>query len=193
MSMFDYLASISIGSIAAELATDLNDDWWRPLTAMVTYGLLVTLVSVLTNKSLWFQKVVNGKALVLYKDGKLYRNAFTSARLDLSEFLALSRNSGYFSLSEISLAQLETTGQISFKPAETTRPATPQDLKVKPQESVEEVSVIVDGKLNKTALSSSGITKEKLLQQMYAIGVRSTKDVFYASVDSNGVANFYTK
>ena len=39
MSMFDYINGITIGSIAAEMATSLEKDWWLPLTAMVVYAL----------------------------------------------------------------------------------------------------------------------------------------------------------
>lgn len=39
MSMFDYVNGITVGSIAAEFATSLEQDFWLPLTAMAVYGL----------------------------------------------------------------------------------------------------------------------------------------------------------
>ena len=39
MSMFDYISSITIGSIAAEMATALDKNFIQPLTAMIVYGL----------------------------------------------------------------------------------------------------------------------------------------------------------
>ena len=38
LSMFDYINGITIGSIAAEMATSLEDDFLKPLIAMVIYG-----------------------------------------------------------------------------------------------------------------------------------------------------------
>ena len=38
MNLFDYVNSITIGSIAAEMATNL-EQWYRPLTAMIVYGI----------------------------------------------------------------------------------------------------------------------------------------------------------
>ena len=35
LSMFDYINGITIGSIAAEMATALEKDFWLPLTAMI--------------------------------------------------------------------------------------------------------------------------------------------------------------
>ena len=45
MSLFDYINSITIGSIAAELATDL-ENWQRTLTAMVVYGAAIALIGL---------------------------------------------------------------------------------------------------------------------------------------------------
>ena len=47
LSMFDYINSITIGSIAAELATDL-DRWPHALTAMLIYGLCTALIAHLS-------------------------------------------------------------------------------------------------------------------------------------------------
>lgn len=37
LDFFDYITGISIGSIAAEMATELEEPW-KPLSAMVVYG-----------------------------------------------------------------------------------------------------------------------------------------------------------
>ena len=37
MSPFDYLNAVTVGSIGAELATNL-EQWWRPFSALVVYG-----------------------------------------------------------------------------------------------------------------------------------------------------------
>ena len=38
LEFFDYITGITIGSIAAELATTLDDPWWKPTIAMIVYG-----------------------------------------------------------------------------------------------------------------------------------------------------------
>ena len=42
LSIFDYIISITIGSIAAEMATSLEDNFVEPLVAMIVYA-VVTL------------------------------------------------------------------------------------------------------------------------------------------------------
>ena len=49
LSVFDYVNGITIGSIAAEMATELEKPL-RPLAAMVVWALLVWLLEALTSK-----------------------------------------------------------------------------------------------------------------------------------------------
>ena len=49
LSVFDYVNGITIGSIAAEMATELEKPL-RPLVAMVVWALLVWLLEALTSK-----------------------------------------------------------------------------------------------------------------------------------------------
>ncbi|MGN0578192.1 MAG: DUF421 domain-containing protein, partial [Ruminiclostridium sp.] len=93
MSMFDYIIGISIGSIAAEFATELENPE-RTLLAMIIYAVIALAVSVFTGKSPRLRKIVNGKPLILFDKGKLYRKNFKKARLDLSDFLTHCRNQG---------------------------------------------------------------------------------------------------
>ena len=51
MTMFDYVVGITIGSAAAELATELEEPH-KPLTALIVYGLVAVTISILCCKSL---------------------------------------------------------------------------------------------------------------------------------------------
>ena len=48
MTAFDYIVGITIGSVAAELATDLEEPT-QPLTALIIYGFAAFGISVLTS------------------------------------------------------------------------------------------------------------------------------------------------
>ena len=50
ITMFDYIIGISIGSIAAEMATELEKPA-RPLIAMFTYAVSALIISLVTEKS----------------------------------------------------------------------------------------------------------------------------------------------
>ena len=49
LDFFDYITGITIGSIAAEFATK-SEEPWKPLTAMVIYGGITLLLTIIANK-----------------------------------------------------------------------------------------------------------------------------------------------
>lgn len=189
LSAFDYINGITIGSIAAEMATEL-EDFWKPLLAMVLYALLTLLVSVLTDKSRRFRYLATGKPQVLLEDGVFHRESFKGGHIDLDEFLSRSRLAGYFKVSDIKLAILEPCGDISFLPYDRCRPATPEDLGKAPTSSAAPIAVVGDGKILSERLSSAGVS-EKTVKEKLAAEKIDLSDVFLATCDENRELRIY--
>lgn len=189
LSAFDYINGITIGSIAAEMATEL-EEFWKPLLAMVLYALLTLLVSVLTDKSRRFRYLATGKPQVLLEDGVFHRESFKGGHIDLDEFLSRSRLAGYFKVSDIKLAILEPCGDISFLPYDRCRPATPEDLGKAPTSSAAPIAVVGDGKILSERLSSAGISEETVKEKLAAEKI-DLSDVFLATCDENGELRIY--
>ena len=179
MTMFDYVVGITIGSIAAELATELEQPH-QPLTALVLYGLIAVGISLLTNKSLKAREVLTGKPLVLLEDGVIYRENLKKARLDLSEFLTYCRMSGWFDLSQVQTAVLEHNGVISFLPKEADRPATPADLGHQPKQSQVQVPLVMDGKLLEDNIRQAGKETSWVYRGLLRQGYKDEEDVLLA-------------
>ena len=131
MNLFDYIVGITIGSIAAEMATEL-DTPENSLLAMAVYAVVAVCISLLTNKSLAARRIMTGKPLILMDGGVIYRDNLKKAKMDLGEFLMYCRIGGYFDLSQIQTALLEHNGKVTFLPVEMQRPATPADFSTQP-------------------------------------------------------------
>ena len=184
LSIFDYVNGITIGSIAAEMATELEKPL-QPLLAMAIYCLLVVLTSWLTTHSVRMRRWLTGRTLVLLQNGTLYRENLKKAKLDVNEFLTQCRDSGYFDLNEIQLALLETTGKISFLPKSATHPATPQDMGVSVPQAQPQINVILDGETVTDNLEYLGYNEDwldhRLEEQNYTVG-----QIFLATCDREG-------
>lgn len=87
LTMFDYIVGITIGSIAAEMSTSLENNFLEPIIAMLVYGVSTIFISYITCKSLKIRKFISGKAKILFDNGKLYSKNFKKAKLDLTDFL----------------------------------------------------------------------------------------------------------
>lgn len=93
LSMFDYIIGITIGSIAAEMSTALENDFMQPLVAMAVYAVVSIIISLLSYKSMKIRRIVSGNSLILLDNGEIYRDNLKKAKLDINEFLMQYRTS----------------------------------------------------------------------------------------------------
>ncbi|MGM9682409.1 MAG: DUF421 domain-containing protein [Eubacteriales bacterium] len=193
MSMFDYINGITIGSIAAELATSLESDWLLPLEAMLLYGLFVVGISLLTSHSLFLRKHITGKPLTMYRHGRLFYDSFKKSKVDVNEFLMQCRNKGYFDLSQVDTVILEPNGRLSIMPKAAERPLTPTDMKIAVSPSYIPVEVIIDGNIMYGNLAAVGRSTEWLLSELKCGGAESPEQVFLAMYTPDGKLNIYKK
>lgn len=185
MSPFDYLNAVTVGSIAAEMATNL-EEWYRPFTALLVYGLITWVVEISACKSVTLRTFWSGRSTILMKDGVILKENLRRATIDLNEFLGQARIAGYFDPNEIEIAILENNGQISFLPKSTNRPATPQDLQLAVEPSSAWYDLILDGRLMTDNLKEAGRDERWLDEQLHAWGIGQKKEAFYAACDKQG-------
>ena len=193
LSMFDYIIGITIGSIAAEMATALESDFIQPLVAMIVYALCTLVISIITSKSIKLRRIITGKSLILFDNGKLYRNNFKKAKLDLNEFLMLCRTSGYFNLSDLETVILEPNGKLSFLPITNKKPVTPTDLNLDLPTDKLLINIILDGKLLRKNLFQTGNDEIWLRKQLTSQGFNDLNEIFLATCDSNNNLSIYKK
>lgn len=178
LEFFDYITGITIGSIAAELATTLDKPWWKPTLSLIIFGLITVALSIVTRKFPKSRKFVNGTPTIIMNDGKLYRENMKKAKLELSEFLLLCRQEGYFDLNDIATAVFEYNGKLSILPVSTKRPLNPEDIQCKPKPAHIGTEIIMDGRVMGDNLKRKGLSDEWLQKELHKQGYKSPKDIF---------------
>lgn len=184
LDFFDYINGITIGSIAAELATELEQPV-QPLVALLVYSFIALILSVLTEKFPRMRKYINGTPTILFRNGTLFRKNLKKAKLDLSEFLLLCRQEGYFDLNTIQMAVFEYNGRLTILPKSTQRPIIPADMNITPPPASIYSEVIMDGRILGENLKRMGLDEQWLKNQLKAQGFSSAKDVFLGLCDDN--------
>lgn len=193
LSMFDYIIGITIGSIAAEMSTALENDFMQPLLAMIIYALASVIISFVSYKSLKINRFLSGPSLILLDNSQLYRNNLKKAKLDITEFLMQCRTNGYFNLSDIQTAILEPNGKISFLPKAEKRPVTPSDMNISVPVDRVVVNVVLDGIVLKENLYHTGNDELWLEKQLVSQGIQNVNDVYLATCDCNNNLFIYLK
>ncbi|MGN1019991.1 MAG: DUF421 domain-containing protein, partial [Aristaeellaceae bacterium] len=182
LDFMDYITGITIGSIAAELATDL-ENMWKPLAALLLYALLTWLMTQLNLRAGRSRKFLNGTPTIVMDDGKLYRENMKKAKLELSEFMVMCRQQGYFDLSAIQTAVFEYNGRLTILPVSARRPVTPGDMKLQPEQEHIFVEVIMDGRVLDENLRRMGLTPAWLEKQLRDQCIHSPEEVCLALCD----------
>lgn len=192
MSLFDYIVGISIGSIAAEMATNIDLEWWKGITAMAIYGGVGVLFSILSEKSVKARKFISGEPIILMSNGRIYKDALKKARIEVNDLLTSARENGYFNISDIDCAIMETTGKISFLPLALKRQLNPQDFNFAPEREGICVNVILDGHINEKDLPKAKMTKAELELELKKQN-KKVGSILLATVDTNKKLTIFDK
>ena len=193
LSMFDYINGITIGSIAAEMATSVDDGFAEPLTAMIVYAMATLFLSWFTSKSIKARRAIEGAPLILLNRGEIYRENLKKAKIDVNEFLVQCRVNGYFDVSKLEVAVLEGNGRISFLPKTEERPLTPNDIQLSPEQDYLVANVILDGKIMEENLRHTGNDLKWLQAQVKAQGAKTVEDVLLATCDTGNKLTVFLK
>lgn len=128
---------------------------------------------------------INGSPTIIMKDGNLYRKNMKKAKLDLSEFMVMCRQLGYFDLNDIQTAIFEYNGKLTILPVSNKRPATPYDMDIKtPKEDIC-AEIIMDGRIMHSNLTRLGVDTNWLEKQLKSKGYDSAKQIFLGICDIN--------
>ena len=184
LDFFDYITGITIGSIAAELATELEAPW-KPLVAMIIYGLVALGLTILAHKFPKTRKYVNGTPTIVMDNGKLYRENMKKAKLELSEFMVLCRQEGYFNLNDIQTAVFEYNGGITILPKSEIRPLTPEDMNITPEKAEICTEIIMDGRILHENLKRLGLDLTWLDKQLKKQKYDNAKEIYLGICDKN--------
>ena len=184
LDFFDYITGITIGSIAAELATELEAPW-KPLIAMIIYGTVALGLTILAHKFPKTRKYVNGTPTIVMDNGKLYRENMKKAKLELSEFMVLCRQEGYFNLNDIETAIFEYNGRITILPKSEKRPLTPEDMNISQDKAGICTEVIMDGRILHENLKRLGLDLTWLDKQLKKQKYDNAKEIYLGICDKN--------
>lgn len=190
LDFFDYVSGITIGSIAAELATELEKPQY-PLIALFVYGFISVILNKITHVFTKSRKYINGTPTVIMQNDKIYRENMKKANLDLSEFMLLCREKGYFDLSEIDVAIFEYNGKVSILPKQASRPLAPSDVGLSPKEKGIDTEIIMDGQVITENLKRRGLDKAWLDKSLREQGYKNEKQVFLCLADKDNKIKVY--
>lgn len=192
LTYYDYTVGISIGSIAA-LALDDEFPFHFVIIGLVVYGGFTLLLSWLSLKSMTVRRLVEGKPNLVIYQGKIINSALKKKFFDLNELLLQCRLNGYFDISEIDYAVIETNGQLTILPKSENKVVTLKDLQINTDYSDLQYNLVLDGVIMTKILNIYGKTEKWLLKELKKQKVSNPKECFLVTGNSKFEITIYKK
>jgi uncharacterized membrane protein YcaP (DUF421 family) len=185
LTYFDYINGITIGSIAASLATDLSSTAWVHWLGLSVYVLIVLAMQYTDIKNRFISRVVNSKPVVVIQNTKLLENNLQKAKLTKDEILMLLRQKNIFDLTQVEYAILEPNGNLSVLPKAEYQSVTPRDMGIPVQPAEITTELIIDGVLLEQNLKQRKKDMNWLNEQLHKHEVQDIKEVSFAAILPN--------
>ena len=185
LSFFEYVTGITIGNVGAELATKVEGNVIHGVLSILVFAIAPFLAGSISLKSKTFRDLVEGKASVFIKDGKVMEDNLKKEKYTIDELLALLRKKDVFDISEVEFALLEANGDFSVMLKKQNQPITPKDLNLSVAAVKEPQTIIMDGNILDEPLSTIGLNRNWLHTELDKLGV-ILENVFLAQANSNG-------
>ncbi len=193
LNLFDYVIGITIGSVAAEISTNMDTDFWGGILVMVVYVAVAMAVSLATEKSIVLRRFIIGTPIVVIERGKILEKSLKRAKFDVNELLQEARINGYYDLSQIEYAIMEANGKISFLPKSKYMPVTPSDMKLKVARNGLVANVIIDGNIMRENLASIGKTEKWLRTRLHNLGYADIDNILLGTCDNKEKLTIFEK
>lgn len=153
LEFMDYVLGISIGSIAAEMATDIGEKpFYYYIIAMSIYFILDLIISLLARSAPNLKHFFKGKPLTVIYEGELVYKNIKRGKIDVNDIIALARIQGYFDLSDIAYAIFENNGQLSIMPKANQKPTVAEDIDLKLPPASLPYYMVIDGVISYSSL-----------------------------------------
>lgn len=185
LTYIEYIVGISIGSIAAFMATEMDGPVYHSLIAMGIFALFPYLMEWLSLKSKVLRDLFEGKSTVLIKEGKILEDNLKKERLTAEDLMEQLRIKNVFRVADVEFALMETSGEVSVLLKSESQPVTPKHLELTVAPSEENQVVIMDGVIMDEPLATAGLNRRWVRTELQKAGV-ALENVFLGQVDKGG-------
>ncbi len=176
--------------VIADLATVPMAETALPLVhgiiPLLTLMVLHYIFSLLSRKSLFFRKLINGKPVILINPDGIDFDAMRKLNMNLSDLQESLRACNYFNLEEVLYAIIQTNGALVVVPRSTYAPLTANDIGIEKEQACLPIIILVKGKFVKENLKVAGIDQEYIQSQLLSAGITNYKNVELLTINNAG-------
>lgn len=195
MQPFELVLTLIIADLATIPMAEVSVPVLHGIVPLLTLVILHFILTIISRSSMKLSKFISGKPVIIINPKGIDYEAMKKLSLSTDDLFAALRECGYFNISQVQYAIMETNGKVSVMPKAEFAPATNADMKNKVQDSFIPIVLVSEGKIIKENIALAGLGEEKVLEIIEKENGKDIKikDVLLLTVDQMGEAYLQTK
>lgn len=193
MQPFELVLTLIIADLATIPMAEVSVPVLHGIIPLLTLTVLHFIITLITKNSAMLSKIISGKPVIIINPKGLDYKAMKQLSLSTDDILSALRNCGYFNISQVQYAIMETNGKVSVMPKAEYAPATNGALKLDEEESFIPITLVSEGKIMKENLKVARIDEEKVNEILSENGAKKIKEVLILTIDKAGEAYIQLK
>lgn len=185
LSILDLIVSFMIADISS-MAIETHLKMTHVLIPIFTLAALQIIISYLSLKNRRFRSLIDGEPSIIIKKGEIQDGTMKKMRYNIDDLMMQLRERNIFDVADVEFAILETDGQLSVLPKMGRIPIWQEEHGKFSFAMGLPIPLIIDGKVQDDGLMEINQTRFWLKREIQKYGVKDFKDVYFASISSNG-------
>lgn len=190
---YEFVITIMVSALAAIPMEDIGIPLVFSIIPIIFLLFFQVVLSYISMKNVKSRKIICGSPSIIVKNGKINQQELSKLRLNINDLLEQLRIKGYYSLSDIEYALIETNGKLSVLPKSQKRPLTPEDLTVDTNYEGLPQTLIIDGVVINENLREINLDEKWLKNQLQLFGINKFSELLYVALDTAGNLIFQKK
>ncbi|MDG5789645.1 DUF421 domain-containing protein [Evansella sp. AB-P1] len=186
MTFFDFVAGITIGSVAAGAMLQPNTPLSISMTGLILFCIYTFITSIIAIKSLWGRKVLEDEPTYLIKNGEVLENGLKKNRMTIDSLITNLRKKGVFYVDQVESAILETDGTVSVLKKPAYLDVMKKDINQFQSSRGVPQAFIIDGKILTSTLNMLGKDINWVKGILKKNNISKLDEVFFAQIDIEG-------
>ena len=171
-SAVDQVQNFVLGGLLGGIIYNSSISLLQYVVILIIWTILILLLKWLNTNVLVIKQLIDGKPVLIIKNGKLDSEACRSKGLSASEVALKLRSQGIFQLKDVKRAVIEQNGQFIIVRMGDENPKYP---------------IITDGVIQTEILDTIGKSEEWLMSKLEEEGYDNVADIFIAEYDKGQI------
>lgn len=180
-----YIASITMGTIAGNLAFNIKIKFLYFIIAIIIMGTIVFMLNLIAVRNQRFRKWIAGEPVTLIQNGQILEEAMERMGYSIDSLKQALRGKDIFNIDEVECAILEVNGSLSVLKKTQYQYTTKQDFNLLPTAENAPVELVYDGEILYENLTKHTYNEQWLGDELKKRKI-SVKDISYAVVGTKG-------